>query len=75
MPLLDIFFFKSIHTWDAWSAIEIEKILFPQNKQKIERTLKPQYNNPFYNKIPAIKNLISNPSVVHSIVTRGSPNP
>jgi hypothetical protein len=32
------------------------------------RTLKPQYNDPFYNKIPAIKNLISSPSVVNSIV-------
>jgi hypothetical protein len=28
-------------------------------------TLKPRYNNPFYNKILAIKNLISSPSVVN----------
>jgi hypothetical protein len=34
-----------------------------------------QYNDPFNNKIPAIKNLISRPSVVNYIVTRGSPNP
>ena len=27
-------------------------------------TLKPRYNDPFYYKIPAIKNLISRPSVV-----------
>jgi hypothetical protein len=31
-------------------------------------TLKPLYNVPFNNKIPAIKNLISSPSVVNSIV-------
>jgi hypothetical protein len=37
-------------------------------------TLKPQYNKPFYNKIPAIKNLISSPSVVNSKVKIPSNN-
>jgi hypothetical protein len=37
-------------------------------------TLKPQYNGPLYNKIPAIKNLISSPSVVNLIVKRPSNN-
>jgi len=31
-------------------------------------TLKPRYNDPFYNKILSIKNLISSPSVVNLIV-------
>jgi hypothetical protein len=35
-------------------------------------TLKPQYNDPFNNKISAIKNLISSPFVVNFIVTRTS---
>ena len=37
-------------------------------------TLKPQYNDPFYNKIPAIKNLISSPFVVNSIAKSPSNN-
>ena len=37
-------------------------------------TLKPQYNDPFNNKIPAIKNLILSPSVVNFIVKRPSNN-
>jgi hypothetical protein len=37
-------------------------------------TLKPQYNDPFNNKVPAIKNLIVNPFVVNSIVKSPSTN-
>jgi hypothetical protein len=42
--------------------------------KRVAYTLKPQYNNPFNNKIPAIKNLISSPSVVNSIVKSPSNN-
>jgi hypothetical protein len=31
-------------------------------------TLKPRYNDPFNNKIPAIKELICSPSVVNSMI-------
>jgi hypothetical protein len=37
-------------------------------------TLKPEYNDPFNNKISAIKNIISSPSVVNSIVKIPSNN-
>jgi hypothetical protein len=37
-------------------------------------TLKPQYDDPFNNKILAIKNLISNPSVINIIVKSPSNN-
>jgi hypothetical protein len=39
-----------------------------------QHTLKPRYNEPFYNEIPAIKNLISSPSVVDLIVKSPSNN-
>jgi hypothetical protein len=33
-------------------------------------TLKPRYNDPFNNKIPAIKNLVLNPSIVNYILNK-----
>ena len=51
-----------------------------QNKPKIGNvrlylvTLKPQYNDPINNQIPAIKNFISSPFVINSIVKSTSNN-
>jgi hypothetical protein len=45
-----------------------------ENKIPKVYTLKPQYNDPFNNKIPAIKNSVSGPSVVNFIVKGPSNN-
>jgi hypothetical protein len=57
-----------IHLIACLEHNSVRKNVITLKQKNIEHTLKPQYNDPFYNKIPAKKNLISSPSVVNSIV-------